>query len=75
MSPEYLTTIASAIGLVLQPVFLFYFLLYNGYMLVLIALSARQVRRRVAGHFIEDLDLIDESDYTKFINIMVPALI
>ena len=35
-------------------------MLYNTYTLWLIALSARQVRRRVAGHFIEDLDLIDE---------------
>ena len=42
-------------------------------MLLLIALSARQVRRRVAGHFIEDLDLIDESDYTKPLTMVVPA--
>src|SRR5439155_7894861 len=38
------------VALVAQPVFLFYFLLYNTYTLSLVALSARQVRRRVAGH-------------------------
>lgn len=65
--------VASALGLVLQPLFLAYFLLYNSYLLTLIALSARQVRRRVAGHFIEDLDLIDESDYTKPLTMVVPA--
>ena len=48
------------VTIVAQPIFLFYFLLYNTYTLSLIViLSARQVRRRVAGHFIEDLDLID----------------
>jgi len=73
MIGHHLAAIASAIGLVLQPVFLGYFLLYNGYLLLLIALSARQVRRRVAGHFIEDLDLIDESDYTKPLTMVVPA--
>lgn len=73
MTGEYLATIASAIGLVAQPVFLGYFLLYNGYLLLLILLSARQVRRRVAGHFVEDLDLIDESDYTKPLTMVVPA--
>ena len=47
------------LALVAQPFFLFYFLLYNTYTLSLVVLSARQVRRRVAGHFVEDLDLID----------------
>ena len=70
---EHIAWIASVIGLILQPVFLAYFILYTGYMMVLIALSARQVRRRVAGHFIEDLDLIDESDYTKPLTMVVPA--
>jgi len=37
------------VTLVAQPVFLFYFLLYNTYTLGLVGLSARQVRRRVAG--------------------------
>ena len=36
-------------------------------------LSARQVRRRVAGHFIEDLDLIDASELTKPLTMVVPA--
>jgi cellulose synthase/poly-beta-1,6-N-acetylglucosamine synthase-like glycosyltransferase len=63
----------STLGLILQPVFLAYFILYNGYMILLIGLSARQVRRRVAGPFVEDLDLIDESDYTKPITMVVPA--
>jgi cellulose synthase/poly-beta-1,6-N-acetylglucosamine synthase-like glycosyltransferase len=70
---ESITVLVSTIGLLLQPVFLAYFVCYNGYMLVLIALSARQVRRRVAGHFIEDLDLIDESDFTKPLTMVVPA--
>jgi cellulose synthase/poly-beta-1,6-N-acetylglucosamine synthase-like glycosyltransferase len=61
------------VALVVQPVFLFYFLLYNSYTLVLIALSARQVRRRVAGHFVEDLDLIDQGDLTKPLTMIVPA--
>ncbi|MEO8636978.1 MAG: glycosyltransferase [Gemmatimonadales bacterium] len=73
MNAETITAIAAAIGLVAQPFFLGYFLLYNGYMLCLIALSARQVRRRVAGHFVEDLDLIDDSDYTKPLTMIVPA--
>jgi cellulose synthase/poly-beta-1,6-N-acetylglucosamine synthase-like glycosyltransferase len=73
MRVEQFTVIASAIGLVFQPVFLGYFLLYNGYLLLLIVLSTRQIRRRVAGHFIEDLDLIDERDYTKPLTMIVPA--
>jgi len=73
MRADGFTAITSAIGLVFQPLFLGYFLLYNGYLLLLIALSARQVRRRVAGHFIEDLDLIDASDYTKPLTMVVPA--
>jgi len=56
-----------------QPLFLLYFVLYNSYTLWLILLSARQVRRRVAGHFIEDLDLIDERDLTKPLTMIVPA--
>jgi cellulose synthase/poly-beta-1,6-N-acetylglucosamine synthase-like glycosyltransferase len=59
--------------LVVQPLFLLYFVLYNSYTLWLIALSTRQVRRRVAGHFIEDLDLIDEGDLTKPLTMIVPA--
>jgi cellulose synthase/poly-beta-1,6-N-acetylglucosamine synthase-like glycosyltransferase len=61
------------IVLVVQPLFLAYFLLYNGYTLWLIAISAHQVRRRVAGHFIEDLDLIDRGDLTKPLTMIVPA--
>jgi cellulose synthase/poly-beta-1,6-N-acetylglucosamine synthase-like glycosyltransferase len=59
--------------LVVQPLFLLYFVLYNTYTLSLIVLSARQVRRRVAGHFIQDLDLIDAGDLTKPLTIIVPA--
>ena len=59
--------------IVVQPLFLLYFVLYNSYTLWLIALSASQVRRRVAGHFIEDLDLIDEGDLTKPLTMIVPA--
>ena len=61
------------LALVVQPVFLLYFLLYNTYTLWLIGLSARQVRRRVAGHFVEDLDLMDEGDLTKPLSMIVPA--
>ena len=60
-------------ALAVQPFFLLYFVIYNSYTLGLIALSARQVRRRVAGHFIEDLDLIDEGDLTKPLTMIVPA--
>jgi cellulose synthase/poly-beta-1,6-N-acetylglucosamine synthase-like glycosyltransferase len=60
-------------ALVAQPVFLFYFLLYNTYTLSLVVLSARMVRRRVAGHFVEDLDLIDDGDLTKPLTLIVPA--
>ena len=60
-------------ALFLQPVFLVYFLTYNTYQLALIVMAARTVRRRVAGHFIEDLDLIDEGDYTKPLTMIVPA--
>lgn len=73
MSGELISWTAGIIGVVLQPFFLTYFLLYNGYMLVLILLSARQMQRRVAGHFVEDLDLIDRSDYTKPLTMVVPA--
>ena len=73
MIGETILAITTTIGLVLQPVFLGYFVLYNTYMMTLIALSVRQVRRRVAGHFVEDLDLIDESDYTKPLTMVVPA--
>ncbi|MEO6056363.1 MAG: glycosyltransferase, partial [Gemmatimonadales bacterium] len=62
-----------AVAIVAQPVFLLYFLLYNTYTLSLVALSARQVRRRVAGHFVEDLDLIDQGDLTKPLTMIVPA--
>ncbi len=61
------------VAFVAQPVFLFYFLLYNTYTLSLVILSARQVRRRVAGHFVEDLDLIDRGDLTKPLTMIVPA--
>jgi cellulose synthase/poly-beta-1,6-N-acetylglucosamine synthase-like glycosyltransferase len=61
------------LALFVQPAFLLYFFLYNTYTLWLIALSARQVRRRVAGHFIEDLDLIDRGDLTKPLTMIVPA--
>ncbi|HXG44076.1 MAG TPA: glycosyltransferase [Gemmatimonadales bacterium] len=73
MTHDTVLAVAAALGLLAQPLFLAYFLAYNGYMLTLIALSARQVRRRVAGHFIEDLDLIDQSDYTKPLTMVVPA--
>ena len=66
---HWLTVAAIAV----QPLFLAYFILYNTYTLVLIALSAGQVRRRVAGHFVEDLDLLDESDSTKPLTMIVPA--
>ncbi|MDF3052821.1 MAG: hypothetical protein K0S19_926, partial [Geminicoccaceae bacterium] len=58
---------------VLQPFFLLYFVVYNSYTLWLIALSAQQVRRRVAGHFMGDLDLIDDADLTKPLTMIVPA--
>jgi cellulose synthase/poly-beta-1,6-N-acetylglucosamine synthase-like glycosyltransferase len=70
---DTLTGTLVVFALVVQPVFLVYFLLYNTYTLSLIALSARQVRRRVAGHFVEDLDLIDEGDLTKPLTMIVPA--
>jgi cellulose synthase/poly-beta-1,6-N-acetylglucosamine synthase-like glycosyltransferase len=63
----------SVVGLVVQPLFLCYFLTYNSYTLLLVLLSARQVRRRVAGHFVEDLDLIDDSGFTKPLTMIVPA--
>ena len=58
---------------VAQPLFLLYFIVYNSYTLWLIALSAQQVRRRVAGHFLADLDLIDSGDLTKPLTMIVPA--
>lgn len=73
MSKEQIAFIVGVVALVLQPFFLTYFLLYNTYTASLIILSARQVRRRVAGHFIEDLDLIDAHDSTKPITMVVPA--
>jgi len=63
----------SWLALVLQPFFLLYFVLYNTYTLAIIVLSARQVRRRVAGHFVDDLDLIDAAGSTKPLTMVVPA--
>lgn len=68
-----LTRALVVFALVVQPVFLIYFILYNTYTLALIVLSARQVRRRVAAHFVEDLDLIDQGDLTKPLTMIVPA--
>ena len=62
-----------ATALAAQPLFLAYFLLHNSYTLALIVLSARQVRRRVTSHFVDDLDLIDEADLTKPLTMIVPA--
>jgi cellulose synthase/poly-beta-1,6-N-acetylglucosamine synthase-like glycosyltransferase len=70
---EMLTRWSVLFALVVQPVFLIYFLLYNTYTLWLLALSARQVRRRVAAHFVDDLDLIDTGDLTKPLTMIVPA--
>src|SRR4051812_30682481 len=72
MTDRILQALISGAQLV-QPAFLLYFLVYNSYTLWLIALSASQVRRRVAGHFIEDLDLIDQGDLTKPLTMIVPA--
>lgn len=66
-------TAAILAALAVQPLFLLYFIAYNSYTLWLIGLSARQVRRRVAGHFTEDLDLIDGGDLTKPLTLIVPA--
>jgi len=70
---ESLIAVLVAAVVVVQPLFLVYFIAYNSYTLWLLALSARQVRRRVAGHFIEDLDLIDGADLTKPLTMIVPA--
>jgi len=64
----WLVTLARA----LLPVFLLYFLLYNCYLLWLIALSARQLRRRVTARSVQGLDLIDNGDLTKPLTIIVP---
>ena len=71
--PAWLLEVLKTIALVGQPLFLGYFILYNTYTLSLIGLSFGRVRRRVAGHFVEDLDLIDGSDYTKPLTMIVPA--
>ena len=42
-------------------------------MLVLVPSPPARSGARVAGHFVEDLDLIDESDYTKPLTMVVPA--
>jgi cellulose synthase/poly-beta-1,6-N-acetylglucosamine synthase-like glycosyltransferase len=60
-------------ALALQPAFLAYFIAYNTYQVSFIVLAARAVRRRVAGHFVEDLDLIDDNDATRPLTMIVPA--
>jgi cellulose synthase/poly-beta-1,6-N-acetylglucosamine synthase-like glycosyltransferase len=70
---ETLTRWSVLFALLVQPLFLIYFLLYNTYTLCLILLSARGVRRRVAAHFVEDLDLLDAGDLTKPLTMIVPA--
>ncbi|HET6779493.1 MAG TPA: glycosyltransferase family 2 protein [Gemmatimonadales bacterium] len=70
---ETLTRSLVIFALVAQPLFLSYFLLYNTHTLWLILRSARQVRRRWAGRFVEDLDLIDAGDSTKPVTVIVPA--
>ncbi len=62
-----------ATALAAQPLFVTFFILHNSYTLALILLSARQVRRRVTSHFVEDLDLIDRSDLTKPLTMIIPA--
>jgi cellulose synthase/poly-beta-1,6-N-acetylglucosamine synthase-like glycosyltransferase len=70
---ETLTRWSVLFALVVQPLILIYFLLYNTYTLSLILLSVRQVRRRVAAHFVEDLDLIDAGDLTKPLTMIVAS--
>jgi cellulose synthase/poly-beta-1,6-N-acetylglucosamine synthase-like glycosyltransferase len=70
---ETLTRWSVLFALVVQPLFLIYFLLYNTCNLCLILLSVRQVRRRLAAHFGEDLDLIDTGDLTKPVTMILPA--
>ncbi|HKV73592.1 MAG TPA: glycosyltransferase [Gemmatimonadales bacterium] len=61
------------LGGVVQALLIGYVAAYNLYTMILVALSARQVRRSVATHFVDDLDLIDGSDSTKPITMIVPA--
>lgn len=70
---RWLLEAVAAAGLLAQPFFLAYFLAYNTFNLSLILLSARFVRRRVAGHFVDDLDLMDESYHTRPLTMIVPA--
>src|SRR5918995_348437 len=70
---ETLTRWSVLLALVVQPLIVIYFLIYNAYTLWLIALSARGGRRRVAAHFVEDLDLLDAGDLTKPLTMIVPA--
>ncbi len=60
-------------SLLVQALFLVYFVTYNTYTLGLVLLSAAVVRRRVASHFTDDLDLLDESFFTKPLTVIVPA--
>ena len=76
MSPSWAQHAGDALSffaLVLQPLFFGYFLAHNTYNLILIILSARQVRRLVASHFVDDLDLLDDSTATKPVTMVVPA--
>ena len=70
---ETVLSVLIATALAAQPLFLSFFLLHNTYTLALIVLSARQVRRRVTSHFVEDLDLMDRSDLTKPLTMIIPA--
>lgn len=69
----WIRTAATLFETVVQPLYLLYFLAYNSYTFLLVLLSSRGIRRRVAGHFVDDLDLIDDSGSTKPITMIVPA--
>lgn len=70
---EPLTGWLVTFALALVPVFVLYFLLYNCYLLWLIALSVSQLRRRVTARSVQDLDLIDDGDLTRPLTIIVPV--
>ena len=59
------------VAIVAQPVLLLYLLPYETHTLALVIPSGRQVRRREADHFVEDVDLIDHGDLTKPLTMIV----
>lgn len=59
--------------LALEGFLILYVLIYNGVQLLLVAIAAREVKRRLRAQSYEDLDIAGSSPFTPPVSIIVPA--